>query len=59
MVARSLWRDIGRARGFVEGHEQLAELIAAGDPRGFSNALRRHLREAHLPERAADAGVAS
>lgn len=56
MVARSLWRDVERARGFVRGHAELACLIGAGDTRGFADALRDHLRSAHLAERAADAG---
>lgn len=55
MVARSLWRDVDRARGFVSGHVQLADLIGAGDAPGFGKALRRHLSDAHLAERAADA----
>ena len=55
MVARSLWRDVERARGFVSGHRDLAGLIGAGDTRGFGDALRRHLSDAHLAERAADA----
>jgi DNA-binding GntR family transcriptional regulator len=55
MVARSLWRDVERARGFVRGHRELAGLIGDGDTAGFRNALRRHLRDAHLAERAADA----
>ncbi|MGV8979257.1 MAG: GntR family transcriptional regulator [Cellulomonas sp.] len=56
MVARSLWRDVERARGFVVGHERLTDFIRDGDPRGFAGALRRHLHDAHLPERAAAAG---
>ncbi|WP_227425720.1 GntR family transcriptional regulator [Pengzhenrongella sicca] len=55
MVARSLWRDVERARGFVAGHARLAALIGAGDTAGFEDALRRHLQDAHLAERAADA----
>jgi len=53
MVARSLWRDVDRARGFVVGHRRLAALIAAGDVRGFGDELRGHLHDAHLAERAA------
>jgi DNA-binding GntR family transcriptional regulator len=55
MVARSLWRDQARARTFVDGHARLADLIAAGDVAGFRDALRDHLHEAHLPQRAAEA----
>jgi len=55
MVARSLWRDVERARGFVVGHSRLAALVAAGDLSGFADALRGHLHDAHLAERAADA----
>ena len=55
MVARSLWRDVERARGFVRGHGQLASLIGAGAVRGFADALRGHLRDAHTAERAAEA----
>ncbi|MGV8966005.1 MAG: GntR family transcriptional regulator [Cellulomonas sp.] len=57
MTARSLWRDVDRARGFVRGHARLATLIEAGDVRGFADELRVHLRDAHLSERAADAAT--
>ena len=57
MTARSLWRDVDRARGFVRGHARLAALIGAGDARGFGDELRGHLRDAHLSERAADAAT--
>ncbi|RYV51336.1 GntR family transcriptional regulator [Pengzhenrongella frigida] len=57
MTARSLWRDVERARGFVRGHAELAVLVGAGDVPGFGAALRRHLRDAHLVERAADAAT--
>lgn len=56
MVARSLWRDVDRARAFVDDHGRLAGLIGAGEPEAFAAALREHLHSAHLPERAADAG---
>jgi len=55
MVARSLWQDVERAEAFVAGHERLADLIGAGDSDGFEAALRRHLHDAHLTGRAADA----
>lgn len=55
MGARSLWRDVDRARAFVLGHCELAALIRAGDTSGFAAALRGHLRDAHLAERAASA----
>ena len=55
MVARSLWRDVDRARALVVGHARLADLAAAGDAAGFREALRAHLHDAHLAERAASA----
>ncbi|MFI2752200.1 GntR family transcriptional regulator [Cellulomonas sp. P22] len=58
MVARSLWRDEGRARAFVDQHEHLAAAVGAGAVAEFRVALRRHLDHAHLPERAAEAGEA-
>jgi DNA-binding GntR family transcriptional regulator len=58
MVARSLWRGEGHARAFVDSHEQLAGLIAAGDATAFHDALCVHLHEAHLPQLAAEARAA-
>lgn len=56
MVARSLWRDEHHALAFIDDHQRLADLVAAGATEQFEEGLRRHLHDAHLPERAAAVG---
>lgn len=56
MVARSLWRDERHASAFINDHQHLADLVADGAAEDFRAALRRHLQDAHLPERAASVG---